>query len=94
MESTNEREAMLRRLSALSFAMWELHIFLDTHNCDKEAMRKLEAYAIKYKALLKEYESKFGQLILNISDANNNTDCNNRWAWTQGPWPWEDGKEC
>lgn len=90
----NEREAMLRRLSSLSFAMWELHIFLDTHNCDKEAMRKLEAYDIKYKALLKEYECRFGPLILNISDANDSAAGSSCWAWTQGPWPWENREEC
>ena len=33
---------MLRRLSSLKFAMWELHVFLDTHPGKCEAARKLE----------------------------------------------------
>ncbi len=35
-EQMSEEQAMRRRIAAMQFAMWELHLFLDTHpnNCD------------------------------------------------------------
>ena len=40
----SEEQAMRRRIAAMQFAMWELHLFLDTHpnNCD--AAKKLDDY--------------------------------------------------
>ncbi len=78
----SEKEAMRRRLSAMQFAMWELHLFLDTHpnNCD--AARKLEEYRSRAEALRKEYEEKFGPL-------NETSRETSRWAWIRDPWPWE-----
>ncbi len=78
----SEKEAMRRRLSAMQFAMWELHLFLDTHpnNCD--AVRKQEEYRARAEALKKEYEEKFGP----VNETSRDT---SRWAWISDPWPWE-----
>ena len=40
----NEKEMMLRRLSGAQFAMWETHIFLDTHPNNEAALAALEKY--------------------------------------------------
>ena len=78
----NEEQALRRRIGAVKFACWELHLFLDTHpnNCD--AARKLEEYRRQLDTLTKEFEDKFGP----IGETPQNT---SRWAWISDPWPWE-----
>lgn len=78
----NEEQALRRRINAIKFASWELHLFLDTHpnNCD--AARKLEEYRRQLEMLTKEFEDKFGP----IGETPQNT---SRWAWISDPWPWE-----
>lgn len=77
-----EREKLMRQIFAYGFAAWELHIFLDTHpdNCD--AAKKLEEAQAKQKALVQQYEAKYGPI-------NETSHTANRWAWVSGPWPWE-----
>ena len=44
----NERNKLLQKLSAAQFAVWELHLYLDTHPCDQNAValcKKHEAEA-------------------------------------------------
>ena len=78
----SEEQAMRRRIAAMQFAMWELHLFLDTHpnNCD--AAKKLDDYNMRTEKLVKEFEEKFGP----IHETPQNT---SRWAWISDPWPWE-----
>lgn len=78
----NEEQALRRRINAIKFASWELHLFLDTHpnNCD--AARKLEEYRRQLGQLTREFEDKFGP----IGETPQNT---SRWAWISDPWPWE-----
>ncbi len=80
--SGNEQMALRRRLDAMRFACWELHLFLDTHpnNCD--AARRLEEYRQRLARAVKEYEEKFGPL----GESSKTT---SRWAWISGPWPWD-----
>lgn len=84
--SENSQTAMRRRLSAMQFACWELHLFLDTHpnNCD--AARRLEEYRQRLARMTKEYEEKYGPLGELSSETS-------RWAWINGPWPWQLEKE-
>ena len=77
----NERERMLRQLSAYDFAITELHIYLDTHPDDVSAERALKGYEEKSEKLRNEYEEKFGPLT-SINETGN------RWAWIADPWPW------
>lgn len=79
------RNAMLSKLSSAQFALWESHMFLDTHPCNMEVQRMHESYQEKYSALRKEYEAAFGPL----SPQMGNSD-----QWLQNPWPWDYVKEC
>jgi spore coat protein JB len=83
MAVTSEKDAFLRRISATSFAMWELHIYLDTHPNDMTAMALLNKNKQKYEMLSTEYQSKYGPL------STFNVDTNNKWQWIADPWPWE-----
>ncbi|MEG1436957.1 MAG: spore coat protein CotJB [Oscillospiraceae bacterium] len=75
------REELMRRLSAAQFAMWELHMYLDTHPSDKQAMSLYRKYEIKTRELMKEYEEKYGPLTFSSGKMAA--------EWLQNPWPWE-----
>lgn len=77
-----EQEALRRRIAAVDFAAWELHLFLDTHPNDADAAKKLQAYRERGEALRADYEEKFGPLGENMNETS-------RWAWICQPWPWE-----
>lgn len=77
-----EQDAMRRRLSALQFAAWELHLFLDSHPNNIQAATRLADYRNKIETLKTEYEEKYGPLNLTSRTAS-------RWAWITDPWPWD-----
>lgn len=79
----NERNVLLRNLSALAFSMYDLHLFLDTHPYDMNAIALFTQYKQKYLILRTEYERRYGPLsaLEGVSD--------NQWKWIHSPWPWE-----
>ena len=81
----NEKNALLRTLSALAFSMFDLHLFLNTHPDDAGALAMYSQYQQKYLAAAAEFERKYGPLTAmnGISD--------NQWKWIRSPWPWEYG---
>ena len=76
------QEMLFRRINAIQFAMWELHIFLDTHPCCEAAIKKYNALNDQRIVLMEQYEERFGPL-------NPETDAETRWELAKGPWPWE-----
>lgn len=76
------RNALLRRISALSFTSWEFHLYLDTHPGDGEVLRKLEENDRKLMKFKSEFEDKYGPL--SINDVNGNAA-----EWLSDPWPWD-----
>ncbi len=74
------KEKLLKRVSALSFAMYELRLFLDTHPNNSEATQMLDSYKKKYEAVKDEYEKEFGPLTLNGLNSD---------EWLADPWPWD-----
>lgn len=75
---------LLRELSNAQFAAWELHLYLDTHKCDKKALEMNRKYSERAMELMEEYEERFGPLT---------PSCGSGEAWISDPWPWEN-KEC
>lgn len=80
----SEREKCLKSLSAAQFMVWELHLYLDTHPNDTNAMLRLKKYAVQYQALLADFEAKFGPLTPHSGSGV---------VWLKNPWPW-DIEEC
>ena len=78
----NDREALRRRIAAVQFAAWELHLFLDSHPLNAQAAAKLTDYRTKAAELTAEYEDKYGPLHLTSRETS-------RWAWISDPWPWD-----
>ncbi len=83
MHMLTEKNKLMNCLSAEQFAAWELHLYLDTHPCDKTAQRLHEKHITRAKELREEYESKYGPLSTKTGEG-----CD----WLKGPWPWEKGE--
>ncbi len=76
-------KAMLsKQLQAVQFAMWELHLYLDTHPDDLSALSLYNKYKEKNEKLTAEYIEQCGQL---YSDEAPGV------SWLKDPWPWEIG---
>ena len=60
-----EKKKLLKRLSALGFAMYECRLYCDTHPNDTEALQMLNDYKSKYEAVKAEFEKQYGPLTLN-----------------------------
>ena len=67
-----KKDKLLRRLSAMQFAMWEMREFLDTHPNCPDAKALYNAYKEKYDTLAKEY------------GANSDAWLQDPWPWDAG----------
>ena len=76
----NKREKLLRSLSAVQFALWELHLYLNTHPTDMEALALHAQYEKKLARLREEYEEKYGPLTPMAGEGI---------EWLKNPWPWD-----
>lgn len=74
------REAMLKKLSAYQFAMWDMHLYLDTHPWDLSMLETHNRTAAKARQLKAEYEEAFCPLTEKKAQGV---------EWLKGPWPWE-----
>lgn len=83
----SDKRSMSNQLSAIQFAMWELHLYLDTHPEDIGALKLYNKYEEKYCILLDEFESKFGPLYSTRGTPGV--------RWLRNPWPWDyEGGSC
>lgn len=73
----------LCELMALSFAITELGLYLDTHKDDSEALRLFREYVALAEDGRKRYEAVYGPL------RQMNSGDDERWNWIDSPWPWE-----
>ena len=76
----SDRKKLLQKLSAVQFAAWELHMYLDTHPCDTTANEMFRKYTEEAKMLKTEYEKKYGPLTVSSSYEAD---------WLCDPWPWD-----
>ena len=77
------RDKLFACITATSFVMDELRLFLDTHPTDRGALEYWDRVSkVRNEAVL-EYTKCFGP----IEAYRVESDC--KWAWTEGPWPWE-----
>ena len=85
MFAVSEREKLLKKVSVAQFAAWELHMYLDTHPCDRTANEMFRKYTSEARALKREYEEKYGPLTIQNSEEAD---------WLYNPWPWETERGC
>lgn len=80
----------LAELQALEFVLYELALYLDTHQSDHEAFELFQRYSALEKEGRARYEAMYGPLTLSAVAAGEN------YSWLKDPWPWnyqEGGKE-
>ena len=76
------RDEMLQRLSALDFYIIDLHLYLNTHPNDREAIQKYIAVVKEANELREQFEQQFGMLSPRSTSKY-------PWQWIEDPWPWQ-----
>ncbi len=70
-------------IDAVSFTALDTAMFLDTHPRNREATQYFHKYNKARSQALKEYNNRFGPLM--IDQVNDD----NFMRWINNPWPWE-----
>jgi spore coat protein JB len=77
------KEELWQIIMQASFALDDIKLFLDTHPCDKAALKVYDEYKNIRKVALMEYETQYGPI-----SAYDVKVCD-YWDWVNKPWPWE-----
>lgn len=75
-------EGPLAELQALEFVLYELALYLDTHQNDQEAFALYQQYSALEKEGRARCEAMYGPLTLSAA-ASGET-----YSWLKDPWPW------
>ena len=81
--NTNDKTALLHRIQAEDFALYEVTLYLDGHPRNQKALRFYHEHKKIADMLKKAYEENYGPL---TAHGNQSTE---KWQWVEGPWPWE-----
>ena len=77
-----KRETILKHLTALDFMAVDLHLYLDTHPYDREALNKYNWVNMQAGNMRSTYERLYGPLTSYRSLSAY------PWQWINNPWPW------
>jgi spore coat protein JB len=77
-----DRNELLKQLTCLDFMALDLHLYLDTHPNDKNALAKYNCTIVQADALRNMYQSNYGPLYSYRSPSSY------PWQWIKEPWPW------
>ena len=81
-----DREKAMHAVYTNGFALDDARLFLNTHPDNRDALEFYRRKAKLYREAMDAYQSKYGPL------SPENGVMGDRWAWAEGPWPWEGGK--
>lgn len=81
--SCGNRRALFDRIGAVSFAMDDLRLFLDTHPNCREALSLFTEYMNLRQELVAQYTREYGPI-----DAYS-VDTDKGWTWIDEPMPWK-----
>ncbi len=79
---TNEKEKLLYKVMALSFAINDLNLYLDLHPDNKAMFDIFKKYIEEHKKLSKEYQKNYGPLKVTSTTGD-------KYNWIDSPWPWD-----
>ena len=79
----SDGSGLMKNLQAVSFALDDIILFLDTHPFEKEALTEYQSVKQQRTLVLMEYEKNYGPILA----SNVNED--DHWKWVENPWPWE-----
>ena len=75
-----KNNSLKMRFMAIRFAMWDLHLYLDTHPNDEAAVRLLRQYEEQYEEIAAAYAEQFGPFEPSAAGSGA--------SWLKAPWPW------
>lgn len=78
-----DRDELLKVISVLDFFAIDLHLYLNTHPTDRDAILKYNTVVKHAKELREQYECSFGMLMAH------DTTSEYPWQWIEEPWPWD-----
>ena len=78
----SDKDTLLKKIQALSFAKVETELFLDTHPDCKSALASYRDIVEQLDKAMSEYQNTHGPLFAEASMGD-------RWTWVDGPWPWQ-----
>lgn len=85
-----KRETLLCQFYAVSFALDDLRLYMDTHPKDKSGLKLLKDAVRTRSELLKDFADQFYPLTMDcmadIYEKNPESEC---YCWEKGPLPWE-----
>lgn len=81
-----EKQRLMRKVQAASFALVEANLYLDSHPTCKDGLAYFEKHKKAYDAAVKDYEKNYGPLTPHASDDPK------KWEWVTKPFPWERGE--
>ena len=79
-----DRGELMKRIHALSFALTETQLFLDTHPDCRDALMRFRELRDELDGAMTEYQQRFGPLFADMNMGD-------KWTWIDGPWPWQHG---
>jgi spore coat protein JB len=93
------RQDLLDKIHEVSFAMYDLNLFLDTHPTDPNALDLFQEYHDERKKLLLQFAAEYEPLTLDCvelsdsgqADADSKYLGQRHYNWVDGPLPWEGG---
>lgn len=87
--ASSDRESAMNEINAVSFALNDLTLYLDTHPKSQEGLSLFKELLTKRMDLLADYAAKYNPLT-QLSIATGTPDIN-VYSWAEGPLPWEGG---
>lgn len=78
-----DRDALLKQITILGFTVMDLHLYLNTHPHDKEALAMYNQAVEEECKVRKEYEAAHGSLTYGQRAEDG-------WHWSCCPWPWQE----
>lgn len=77
------RMELLKQITAVDFMIEDLHLYLNTHPEDQNAIVKYNTFVMQSQALKQQYQNFFGML------SEHNSFSHSPWQWINEPWPWK-----
>lgn len=81
--NNNGRRELFEQIGAISFALDDLRLYLDTHPDCAEALALFTEYQKQRHDLIASYTSQFGPIDSYYVDTENG------WSWINEPMPWK-----
>ena len=77
------RDELLQKIMELDFYIVDLHLYLNTHPDDGEAIQMYNDAVLQNRELRAQYSEKYGMLL------SNHCVSATPWQWIDSPWPWQ-----